>query len=226
MLFALLQPVALVGLLLGFLAAVAVRAATQATLTRRLLRHHVGSALPNPRRDLDPFGALAAALGGTGWGRQAPLPEAQWRSAQAGRRAAVLAGGPLAAIVLGLGVLIGYVAAYPESLLLSMSYPSDVLRGFPGPAVEQLWASAGVALVCFGVFAFIPLPPLDGWGLLLLAIRRPSDGFQKVRFWLEERNIGVLLLLVFMVLPLGLSVPLLLGVLNLVVNPLLQAVAG
>lgn len=225
MLFALAQPVALAGLLAAFLVGVMLRAAVQVSLTHRLLRHRVGSALPNPRRDLDPYGALAAALGGTGWGRKAALPEEAWRSAQNGRRAAVLAGGPLAVATLGILVLIGFVNAFPASQMLAISYPSDVLRGAPGPALEQLLLSFGMGLLCFGVFAFIPLPPLDGWGLLLLAIRRPSEGFQKLRYWLEERNIGVLLLLVFM-LPVLTPTPLLLMVLDLVVMPLLTVVFG
>ena len=226
MLFAITEPVSLLGLLLAFLLGVAVRAAVQVALARRLLRHDVGSVLPHLRRDIDPFGALAAALGGTGWGREAPLPETGWVAPRRGRRATVLAAGPVAVIVLGLAVLIGYRVVAGDTVLLSLLYASDVLRGITGTLTQQFLISLGVGLLCFGVLAFLPLPPLDGWGLLWLAIRRPGEGAQKARYWLQERNIGILILLVLIVFSFGARRPLLLFVLDLAVNPLMRLAAG
>ncbi|MGH3741529.1 MAG: hypothetical protein ACRDT1_09370 [Micromonosporaceae bacterium] len=225
MLYAIVQPIAFLGLLAAFLLGLAVRAAVQIPLAQRLLRYRVGSLLPTPRRDVDPFGAVAAALGGTGWGKEAPTPETSWRRSQAGRRAVVFAAGPTAVILLGCALLAGYRYAFPYGLLLAGRYPSDVLHGISGPAAEQLLVSVGVGLICFGVVAFVPLPPLDGWGLLWLAIKNPSEGAQKVRYWLAERNIGVLLLLVFLIFPLTPSGPLLLMVLDLVATPLMRLVS-
>lgn len=223
MLFAILQPAALVGLLLAFGLGLAVRVALQVWLAARLLRHRVGSAVPHPRRDVEPFGAVAAVLGGTGWGREAPLPESSWALGQVRQRAAVLAAGPVGVIVLGLLVVLGHRYAFPDGVLLS-AYPSDVLRGTPGPAAEQVLLSLGIGLLCFGVLALVPLPPLDGWGLLWLAIRRPGESAQKVRYWLAERNLGVLALLVLLIYPI--DTPILLRLLDLLVNPLTRLVAG
>ncbi|MGH3711916.1 MAG: hypothetical protein ACRDT4_00385 [Micromonosporaceae bacterium] len=223
MLRALIHPAAFAGLLLAFLLGLAVRVAVQVALAQRLLQHRVGSVLPHPRRDVDPFGAIAAALGGTGWGRHAQLPDAGWLVRTPGRRAVVLAAGPLAVIVTGLLVLVGYGLAYPENGFLAIREPSDVLTGAPGPVAEQLWGSLGVGLLCFGALALVPLPPLDGWWLAWLLVREPGETSQKVRFWLEERNLGVLLLLVFLVIPLGTRVPALLVVLDAVVTPLMRA---
>jgi hypothetical protein len=222
--YAILQPASLVGMLAAFLLAVSVRASVQVWLAARLLRHRVGLPAPNPRRDIDPFGAIAAVFGGTGWGRRAPLPETRAVDGQPRRRVAVLLAGPAAVIGLGMVVLVGYRVGYPSGIL-DYLYPSDVLRGVSGPAAEQFLVSLGVGLLCFGVLALVPLPPLDGWWLLWQAIRRPGEGAQKARFWLEERNIGVLLLLVMVAFPLGTPLPLLLMVLDVVVHPLMRLVA-
>ncbi|MGH3645866.1 MAG: hypothetical protein ACRDTM_01625 [Micromonosporaceae bacterium] len=225
MLRAVIHPAAFAGLLLAFLLGLAVRVAVQVALAQRLLKHRVGSVLPHPRRDIDPFGAIAAALGGTGWGRRAPLPDTGWLVRRPGRRAAVLAAGPLAVIAVGLAVLAGYQLAYPDNGFLAIREPSDVLTGAPGPVIEQLWGSLGTGLLCFGVLALVPLPPLDGWWLAWLLSRQPGESSQKVRFWLEERNLGVVILLVFLVIPLGTRVPLLLVLLDVVATPLMRLAA-
>ncbi|MGH3731027.1 MAG: hypothetical protein ACRDTU_20080 [Micromonosporaceae bacterium] len=223
MLFALLQPAALAGLLLAFGLGLAVRVSVQVWLAARLLRHRVGSALPQPRRDIDPFGAIAAVLGGTGWGREAPLPESGWLVGQVRQRATVLIAGPLAVIVLGMLVLFGHRYGFGGGQMLS-GYPSDVLRGSPGPPLEQVVVSFGVGLLCFGVLAFVPLPPLDGWGLLWLAFRRPGETAQKVQFWLGERNLGMLALLVLLIYPI--NTPLVHRLLDLLVHPLISLAAS
>lgn len=226
MLRALIQPAAFAGLLLAYLLGLVVRVAVQVSLAQRLLQHRVGSPLPHPRRDLDPFGAIAAALGGTGWGRRAQLPDAGWLVRQPTRRAAVLVAGPLAVIALGLLVVVGYQLAYPQNGFLAIRAASDVLTGAPGPVVEQLWGSLGTGLLCFGVLAFVPLPPLDGWWLAWLLARQPGETSQKVRLWLEDRNLGVVLLLVLLVIPLGTRVPPLLVLLDVLVTPLMRVGAG
>jgi hypothetical protein len=80
-----------------------------------------------------------------------------------------------------------------------------------------------VGLFCFGVLALIPVPPLDGFGLLWLSLRRPSQQAQKMRHWLADNNLGVVLLLVFLVLPLGFRAPLILLIFDLVGTPVLRA---
>jgi hypothetical protein len=223
--YAILQPAALLGMLAAFLLGLSVRATFQVWLAARLLRYRVGSPAPNPRRDVDPFGAIAAVLGGTGWGRAAPLPETYGFAGPSGKRVAVLLAGPLPVIALGLAVLLGYRAGYPSGIL-DYLYPSDVLRGVSGPVAQQFLVTLGVGLLCFGVLALVPLPPLDGWFLMWQAIRRPGEGAQKARFWLEERNIGVLILLVAVSFPIGTPVPLALMLLDLLVHPLMRLVAA
>lgn len=72
MLFALAEPLSELGLIVAFLTGVVVRAGARSVLATRLVGGRLwgrpaGAHLA--RRLLDPFGALAAAFGGTGWGR-------------------------------------------------------------------------------------------------------------------------------------------------------------
>lgn len=206
MLFALAQPLSALGLVVAFLLGLAVRTVGQDLVARALVGStRQGSWMPSPRRDIDPFGAVAAVLGGTGWGRPAPVadPVLVTRSALL-RRAVVYVSGLVLPILAGEAVLGIYHALYPYSDRLGLYRPSDVLHGIPGPVSDQLLVSIGVGLVSFGVFEIIPLPPCDGWGLLWLVWRRPSPQVQKARYWLAERNLGVAILL-FLMLPLGIS---------------------
>ncbi len=204
MLYALVEPVAFAGLVLAFLVAVLLRALLQSALARWLsVSTRPRAPLFEPRRDIDPFGAVGAVLGGTGWGRPAPLPETGPRVLRPGGQAMVYAVGPLIGLLAGEAVLAGYaVGTAAGQFRLSLFLPSDVLHGIPIEWQGQLLVSFGVGLLCFGLLEIIPLPPLDGWGLLWLVWRRPGEGARKAQYWLVDRNIGVVILLVLM-LPLG-----------------------
>ncbi|MGA8115319.1 MAG: hypothetical protein WCA46_16770 [Actinocatenispora sp.] len=223
MLFALAQPLSALGLVLAFLVGLVLRATGQDLLARRLtgsLRR--GPLRPVPRRDVDPFGALAMLFGGTGWGRAAPTPTAVFMTGSAvARRVAVYLAGPVIPVLAGECVLAAYSVLYPRSLGPTLYLPSDVLSGIPGPGGEQLMLSLGVGLLCFGIFAVLPLPPCDGWGLLWLFWRRPGERARRVRYWLDDRNVGVVILLVLM-LPLGVRGPLGHSVFNALGDPLVR----
>ncbi|BCJ55848.1 hypothetical protein Asp14428_73230 [Actinoplanes sp. NBRC 14428] len=77
---------------------------------------------------------------------------------------------------------------------------------------EQVLLSLGGGFLTFGLLALIPIPPLDGFGVLWSALRRPDRGMQWMRLWFEEKNIGVLVLLICCFFPL--SYPILLVVLD------------
>lgn len=221
MLFSLGQPIALVGLVVAFLTGVALRAAAQHLVLRHSPAHRVGGAarrvaLVTPRRDVDVFGVVSALIGGTGWGRGlddvgvGPPP----------RR--VLLAGPVAVLVASQLAFAGFRIAGGDRLGLQLYGTADVLRGAPGDALTQLLLSLAVGLLAFGVFALIPLPPLDGWGLLRHAVRHPGPGFAKARHWLEEQNIGVVILLAGMILPVAGNTPLFLYLLDVVTTPVLR----
>jgi len=212
-LFALGEPVAFVVLVAAFLLGLLLRAVAIRLTARTLgLTHRREPVTPRPREDIDPFGAVAAAVGGMGWGKPISVDEVP-RSHGRGKAAAVFVAGPIATIVAAQICFLAYRLAFPDSSELQLLAPSSVLRGSVLPLGEQVLLCLGVGLLTFGLLALIPIPPLDGFGLLWSALRRPGVGAQKMRLWLEDKNIGVLILLVCCFFPL--EYPFLLIILDL-----------
>jgi Zn-dependent protease len=211
LLFALGEPVAFVALVCAFLLGLLLRAVAIRITARALrLTERREPLSPRPREDVDPFGAVAAAVGGMGWGKMISVDEVP-RYHGRGRAAAVFAAGPITCILAAQALFAAYVVAFPDNLLAALN-PSDVLRGFGLPLGEQILLSVAVGLLSFGLLALLPIPPLDGFGILWSALRRPGAGAQQTRLWLEEKNLGVLILLICCFFPL--SYPLLLVILD------------
>jgi hypothetical protein len=93
-----------------------------------------------------------------------------------------------------------------------------------GSAAPLFFFGLALELLGMAVLALVPLPPLPGWRLLELA-STGSVGWQRAREYLVEKNLGVLALLVLLILPLGGSTPLLLGIVDTVVGSLLNIAA-
>jgi Zn-dependent protease len=218
MLRAIGSPPSFLGLLVGFLAAVLVQAYTQAGAARVLGDRAALRRLGGVRRVLDPFGAVAAALGGPGWGVS---PEIPVRSR--GRLAVALLAGPVAVGLLGMLGLVGYVLAGGPRSALPGAGPSNVIGGVGLPAAQAFLVSLGLEALGMAVLALVPLPPLPGWRLLELA-SSGSLGWQRARHYLVDNNLGVLALLVLLILPLGGSRPLLITILDAAVGSLLSAI--
>jgi Zn-dependent protease len=211
LLFALGTPVAFAALVVSFLLGLIVRAVAVRLAARSLgLADRKEGIAPRLREDVDPFGAVAAALGGMGWGKMLSVDDVpRWRGR--GRAAAVFAAGPVSCIVLGEILLAVYSVVYPDNFLSVMG-PADVLLGVSLPYGETVLLSLAVGLLAFGLLAIIPIPPLDGFGILYNAVRRPGPSLQWMRLWFEEKNVGVLILLICCFFPFG--YPFLLRILN------------
>ncbi|GAA1585869.1 hypothetical protein [Actinoplanes couchii] len=203
MLFALGEPVAFVALVVAFLLAIALRSLAM-RFTARVVGLNDGRPAPrfSFRQDLDPFGAVCALIGGTGWGRQITVDEVP-RYRGRGRAAAVFAAGPVACILAGLLVIAGYALVYGGTAL-SWLTPGELLRGVSGGGYDQqILLSLGGGLLGFGLLALIPIPPLDGFGILWHALRRPGPSMAWMRLWFEDKNVGALILLICAFFPLG-----------------------
>jgi hypothetical protein len=217
-LFALREPLAFVGLLVAFVLALVIRVVAIRLVQRRKAAPDWAPRrrLLDPRRDVDIFGAVAAVIGGTGWGK---------RVDDAGLRpppVRTLLAGPVAVLVASQIVFAVFVLTSPYSVQGLKS--SSILHGdYSAPAADIFLLSLAVGLLCFGILAFVPLPPLDGWGLLRHAVRRPGPGFQKAQHWLDEQNLGVAILLAGMLLPLFAGLPLFLFLLDLITWPVFKA---
>jgi hypothetical protein len=208
LLFALGQPAAFAGLLIGFLLALLLRA-----VAIRLMGRWTGltgrePVRPRLREDVDAFGAVAAAVGGAGWGKVIDVDEVpRWRGR--GRAALVFAAGPIATVLAAQVVFLAFRLLYGDEVGFFLLNPSDVLRGqFEAAFDVQVLLSIAVALLGFGILSLLPIPPLDGFGLLWSAQRKPGAGMQAYRLWFQEKNLGVVFLLACCFFPL--SYPLLL----------------
>jgi Zn-dependent protease len=209
-------PLAFLGLLVGFLLAVVVQAYASALAARSLGDRAALRRLGGVRRVLDPFGAVAAALGGLGWG---VTPEIPLRSR--GRLALALLAGPVAVALCGAVSLALFVLVGGDRLALSRVGLEPVISGVSGPPGQQFFFSLGLEMLGMAVLSLVPLPPLPGWRLLELA-STGSIGWQRAREYLVEKNLGILALLVLLVLPLGGSAPLLLTIVDRAVSSLLD----
>lgn len=213
MLWALGQPVAALGLAAAFVLGAALRAAVHHQSARRW-----GGIPPLPAASaVGALGAITLVFTGTGW----------WRPSCA-RRPLCVAAGPVAVLVAGEACLAAFATAFPaQRASLRLNYPSDVLRGVVGvPPGAQILLSLGVGLLCFGLLALLPVPPLDGFRLGSAAFLQPAraatppaTGAAAPGEW--PAVLGALALLLLAVVPLG-DRSLLLAALDLIATPLLR----
>ena len=197
MLWALGQPVAALGLAAAFILGAALRGLVH----RRVGERWGGCAVVASGSAVSALGAISLVFTGTGW----------WRPAGA-HRAWAVAAGPLAVLAAGQVALAGFAVAFPaQRASLRLNYPSDVLRGVVGLTPwAQAFLSLAVGLVCFGLLALLPVPPLDGFRVgsaaLCDPVARPTGAE-----W--PSVLGALVLLLLAVVPLGDRSPLLITLL-------------
>lgn len=222
MLYALASPLSLLLLLGSFLVAVTLYGTVGALVADRTGQRQVraeGRRAPDPRRHLDPFGAVAALLAGFGWGKRLPAPDRQRR----GALLAVVSVPSAVLVAVGLALLVAFAAVSG----LPPPAASSLLQDGAPPlaALDELLLLAGLMHLYVGVLALVPLPPLPG-AQLLFALAPRTRGWQQAEYQLDERNIGTVVVLLLMVLPLAGRQPLLPYLLDVVLDPVVQLVAG
>lgn len=120
----------------------------------------------NPRRFLDPLGAIAVFVALVGWGRKVPVQPN--RISTIGQRLVHTLGGPaanlLAAIVFGLAL---------RALTAAGIYPALTLSGLVAYLVYA------IVFLNLSLFAFqlLPIPGLDGWDVIETIFRSRSPRF-------------------------------------------------
>ena len=225
MLYALADPVSFVVLVGAFLLAATVHGWVQALVATR-----VGDRRPaaegrtrlDPRRHVDPFGAVAAAIAGVGWARPVEPPDRRRR----GALVAVLLSGAVANLVLGLALLVGVLLVTGGVTGMTVQLLQyGVGEGIGGGLLGRVLLMLGLMQVYVGALSLVPLPPLDG-GRLLFALAPRTAGWQKAEHQLDERGIGVAVLLALLLIPLGGPQALLPVLLDTVVGPLADLVTG
>jgi Zn-dependent protease len=220
-LYALGQPVSFVLLVVSFVVAVTLHGWVQARAAGRAgdrTPAQEGRLAPDPRRQVDPFGAIAGAISGIGWSRQV---EPSGRVPR-GRLAAVLLSGAAANAVVGVAALgafraLGGPAVGGSTLVLQ--------RGVDGDLLLVALYLFGLSNVFVAALSLVPLPPLPG-GTLLFALAPTSPGWQSARYRLVEQNLGVAVLLALLLIPLGGPQALLPSLLDTLLGPLLALLVG
>jgi hypothetical protein len=224
MLRSLAHPVTFLGMFVGFLVAIAVHALAQALAARASGDRWAVREARKPAGIVDPFGAIAAIIAGPGWGVTRDPGTGRGTIRGRGRRLAMLLAGPAAALLVGALGIVGYLAAGGPRFLLDFVRMADLLQGLTGPAAQVFLLAFGIEALAVGVLSLVPLPPLTGWRVLMLYAGR-SNGWQRARYYLEERNFGVIALLVLLLIPLGFGGPILLELVDHVVGLLLGLAA-
>jgi Zn-dependent protease len=223
-LYALGDPVSLVLLVLSFLVAVTLHGWTQSVVAARAGDRRPaarGRTRPDPRRHVDPFGAVAGAIAGVGWARPVELPDRRSR----GQLVTVLLSGAVANLVVGLAVLAGYRLAGGRVTGTTVQLLQFGVGAGLGELLLRALLLLGLMNVFVGLLSLVPLPPLDG-GRLMFALAPRTAGWQKAEYQLDERNIGVAVLLALLLIPLGGPQALLPVLLDTVAGPVLDRVTG
>ena len=222
MLYALGEPLSFVILVVSFVIAVTLRGWVQSLLSARMGGRsalQAGSTRPDPRRHVDPFGAIAAAIAGVGWARPVELADRVSRRALA----LVVAAGTAVNLVVGFGALVALrVLEGPVGGLSSVLLQRGVSNV---DLASRVLVLLGLMNVFVGVLSLVPLPPLDG-GRMLFAYAPQSSGWQRAKYYLVDQNIGVAVLLALLLIPLGGPQALLPTILDTLVGPLVELVTS
>ena len=220
MLRALGDPRSFVLLVASWIVAVTAHGWVQSVLTDRAGERRPraeGRLAPDPRRHVDPFGAIAALIAGVGWARPVELPPRSRRTSLI----VVALAGPAVNLVLGVAALL-----VCRALVGPVPAAASILQyGIGGDLASQAALLFGLVNLYVGVLSLVPLPPLDG-GRLLFGLGPRTVGWQKAEYHLVEQNIGLVAVLVLLLLPLGGSQALLPGVLETIVTPIVRLVTG
>ena len=216
MLYALEHPAALAVLVLSFVGGLTLRGYVEALVATRM-----GDARPrqehrlrlDPRVHLDPFGVVAALIVGLGWSRPVELLRP--------RRKALLLGvnltGPLVNVALGVGSLIAWRALEGPVIASADGASSLLQHGIALETPERALLLLGLSQLYLGALALVPLPPLEG-SRVLFGLAPRTHGWLRAEHELVERNIGVVVLLALLVIPLGGPTPLLPSLLDTVLS--------
>jgi len=173
----------------------------------------------NPKAHLDPAGTLFMLLIGFGWGKPVPVNPARLRNGRQGMTA-VAAAGPVS------NLLLAALAAAPIKLgwvpWVSPFVVFASTRGWTSADYLGLFLSALVSLnLILCVFNFLPLPPLDGFGVFSGLL--PIEAMPAMRV-LEQYGFGILMLLLF--LPAFTNINILTNVLSPTVDGLARFLTG
>ena len=187
MLFSNPTPPVFVGILVALVVGITFHEFSHAFIADRMGDHRpraLGRVSLNPLRHLDPVGAIFFLLAGFGWGRPVPVNAYALRPGRIGLTVVAL-GGPIANFLVALVAAVLFRVLL-QAGLLDAEFPNEVM---------QLIVYFNVAL---GLFNLIPIPPLDGYNVVL-PLLPPRQQFAVQRY----AQYGYIALLLLVVLSYG-----------------------
>ncbi|MCK9893903.1 M50 family metallopeptidase [Frankia sp. AgB32] len=222
MLFHLAEPAALLGIAVAFLLGVYAHDAAQ-VLAARLVRDptpmRAGRLTTGIKHRLSPYSGLAVVIVGHGWAESVPMNDV-WRKRRFHVAAAVLAG-PVVYLLLALGSLALFQILGDHASIELGSRVTEVTVANSFAAELTLWLA-----VTFGsmlIVSLIPVPPTDA-GRLVFLLGPTSAGWRNAHYRLTEGNIGLVILLALLLLPvLFAGFP---SVVGQLIGPLLRGLAS
>lgn len=184
MLFGSQSPQVLLGIAVALVVGITFHEFSHAFLADQLGDHRpraLGRVSLNPLRHLDPMGALFFVIAGFGWGKPVPVNAYALRPGRIGLTMVALAG-PVAnfAVAIAVGILFRVLQL---AGLLDADFPRQVI------------ALIVYFNIVLGLFNLIPIPPLDGYNVVL-PLLPPRQAFV-VQQYAQYGFIVLLLLLVF-----------------------------
>jgi Zn-dependent protease len=182
-LFGSLSPAELVGIGTALVVGITFHEFSHALVADGLGDHRpraLGRVSLNPLRHLDPLGSLFFLLAGFGWGKPVPVNAYALRTGRTGLTYVALAG-PVANFAVAAAVAVIFRALQLAGLL-------------DAPFLREVVALIVYFNVALGLFNLIPIPPLDGYNVVL-PLLPPRQSFIVQRY-AQYGYIALLLLLV------------------------------
>jgi Zn-dependent protease len=182
-LFGSLSAAALVGIAVALVVGITFHEFSHALVADQLGDHRpraLGRVSLNPLRHLDPLGALFFLLAGFGWGKPVPVNAYALRPGRTGLTYVALAG-PIANFTVAAAVAVIFRVLQLAGLL-------------DAPFLREVVALIVFFNVALGLFNLIPIPPLDGYNVVL-PLLPPRQSFQVQRY-AQYGYVALLLLLV------------------------------
>jgi len=201
MLFVLDKPALLLGIIAALYIGVIVGGAATVLTARALgdpMGQRSGFLSLNPAKHVQVYSAVCMVFAGYGWAEQVPLND-RWRARRFHVCAAVLAR-PVSYALLSLAAVAGAGATKAPGYVEGLNRIPETLTGNGIPFLTQFLLQMALVFASLCVISLIPVPPTD-LGRVIFTLGGTSMGWQKARYQLEERNLGLAIVLALLLLP-------------------------